>query len=129
MTLLVCPNLKTVHLNIDEFHVDIIARFTLSAKISLPTIETVVLGPYNEFLISHCPNLTSISANGWTFVHSKRSLENTHYCDHSHRLILAAAEATKLEHFSMDDCWSVVKLQGTTPPFETSLSPRLWVII
>jgi len=106
--------------------VDPIASSIFSTKISLPTIDTVFLGPYNEFLISHCPNLTTISSNGLIFLHSTRSRHyNTRqHLHHPDRLMSAAATATKLEHFSMDDWWSIAKLQGTTPPFKTSLSSQ-----
>lgn len=107
--------LENLELAIPEYHTDSFADIFEEADLLLPKIKKLVLGPYNDFMIKHCPNVETISSNGWVFSHSTRkepSSGNPNILDNASRLVEKAGEASKLTYFEMSHWWSAAQLEG-----------------
>lgn len=65
--------METLVLSLPEFHVDSFAESFSVNKVALPTVTTVIVGPFNEFVVDHCSNVEAVSSDGSHFLHSRRS--------------------------------------------------------
>lgn len=105
-------HLQKLVLVIPEYHTAAFADAFSRGEVTLPTVKTLVLGPYLEFVIASCPNVVAISGDGWRWVHSKRQREERGNRHHSLQLIKAAGRAQKLHHFQILDWWELPLIEG-----------------
>ena len=89
------PQLQKLVLVIPEHHTDIFVKAMSKFKISLPAVHTLVIGPYCDFAVHICPNVTTIAYNGWSARHAKRGEERS--LQLTRDLIVAAGSARRLE--------------------------------
>lgn len=111
------PILSSLHLSIPEYQTDIFATLFSDRNFTLPTIKTLVLASFNDFMIKHSPNVETISTDGYQFLHSRRGRhnekgENSRYREHAKRLIENASKARNLTYFEMMQFWSENELTG-----------------
>jgi hypothetical protein len=107
--------LENLELDIPEYHTDAFADVFDEANLSLPSVKKLVLGSYNDFMVKHCPNVETISSNGWVFLHSKRGVAfpaDSNHPEHASMLVGKAAEASKLTYFEMSQLWTAAQLEG-----------------
>ena len=91
---------------IPEYHTSIFSTEIANLGFRLPTVRTLVVGPLCEFAISLCPNVGTISSNGWNWLHAKAG--NRSARTHTQRLIAAASEAAAMvTRFEMMEQWTV----------------------
>jgi hypothetical protein len=100
--------LSTLHLSIPEFHTDPFAKVFNDANLCMPAVKTVVLATFNDFVIKHCPNVTTVLTNGWRFLHPERG----EYGEAATRMIDSASKAEKLSFFEMNQFWSASQVEG-----------------
>jgi hypothetical protein len=121
------PNLHTLHISVPEYHTDVFAEAFETAKLQMPNVTTLVLGCYCGFVANHTPNTTTLSSDGWAFLHTKRGAEaNWAYSDlyndgpadnilggagAAMNLIQAASKLPQLTYFEMDQWWRVSVLE------------------
>ena len=91
------PNLEKLVLRIPDRHIDVFEKKLIDAR--FPNVRTLVVGPFCEFAVRLCPNLTTLSSNGWAWSMTERRSENV---SHTERLIMAAASAEKLVNLNID---------------------------
>jgi hypothetical protein len=107
--------LENLELAIPEYHTDNFADVFDEANLSLPKVKRLVLGSFNDFMIKHCPNVETISSNGWVFLHSTRSSttsSDSSKSENAARLVNKAGEASKLTYFEMSQWWTAAQVEG-----------------
>ncbi|EON63963.1 hypothetical protein W97_03192 [Coniosporium apollinis CBS 100218] len=95
--------LEQLVISIPESHTDTFAMEFAKADLSFPCVKTLVVGPFCEWTVNLCSNVTAISTTGlqWLQASRGRSGRISSEQEHFHRLIMAAAKAPKLQHFEM----------------------------
>jgi len=67
-----------------------------------PTVQTLAVSPYNDYMLKHCPNVETLSGDqNWQFT-TKGYLTR----EHSLRLMRGAASLPKLKYFMVEECWT-----------------------
>jgi hypothetical protein len=56
-------NLTKLMLVLPEYHFSIFEKAFQESNLSLSEVKTVVVGPYNEFILSMLPNVKIVSTN------------------------------------------------------------------
>lgn len=84
------------------------------AKLAMPSVEALVVGPYYEFMVAVCPKLVEISNSGHQWMISEPMYHREEKLNRSMRLIKAAGAASKLERFDMREWWEPCLLEGTS---------------
>lgn len=99
------PQLQKLVLVVPEHHTDVFAKTFSESDIVLPAVHTLVVGPYCDFAVRLCPNVTAIANNGWNALHATRGDRPPlqHTCD----LIVAAGSAHRLESLEIMEWWRV----------------------
>ena len=96
---------------IPEHHINIFSTEIAKAGFSLPTVRTLVVGPFCDFAVSLCPNVDTISSNGWVWLHPKSADRSAR--THTRRLIAAVGEVgVTLKRFEMMERWTVDLVEG-----------------
>jgi hypothetical protein len=91
---------------IPEYHT---AQFEAEFEdLVFPHIKTLVVGSYCDFAARLCPNLQTISSNGWLFKESRRN----GYRNHTFSLIRAAASVPNVTRLEINDYWDPESLGG-----------------
>jgi hypothetical protein len=67
-----------------------------------------VIASLNDFIIKHCPNVTTVSTDGWEFLHSQRGGSGAAAA----KMIKSSARADKLTYFEMNQWWTSSQLEG-----------------
>jgi hypothetical protein len=93
--------------------------------IVLPEVETLVVGSYCDFAVSSCPNVQTISSDGWPWLHSHRY--GYGHRNHTYDLIEAAGHAQKLKRLEINAWWPPEMLDGRTSSFDPSRVNVLFV--
>ncbi len=114
--------LRTLVFRIDETQAQAFDDKFRTVGIELPTVTTLVVGAYCDFMVPICPNVEHVATYGWVWLHSNRGAASR---EHSFRLIAAAGGAKMLRHFEMNEWWSVDLLKGK---LARSSSPLLLVL-
>lgn len=107
--------LENLELAIPEYHTDNFADVFDEASLCLPNVKKLVLGSYNDFMVKHCPNVETISSNGWVFLHSSRGTSSStspYIPKNATRLVEKAGDASKLTYFEMSQWWTAAQLEG-----------------
>lgn len=81
-------------------------------NVVLPRIGILAVGPFSEFMVPLCPNVTTIGTSSIRWMYCRASNEVTARREHVHRLIEAAGGAPKLTHFGMFEWWKVKTLEA-----------------
>ena len=91
---------------IPEHHATIFSTEIAKAGFKLLTVRTLVVGPFCDFAVSLCPNVNTISSNGWNWLHTESSNRSAHA--HTRQLIAAMGEvAATVMRFEMMEWWTV----------------------
>lgn len=126
MVLQSIPRLNSLEFVLPEHQPEIIEAAFVKRKLSLPTVETVVVGPFCDFVVRFCPNASSVSSNGWVFDHSRRA---TYKREHVANLIHSAGSApfsSKITHFKLDaliDDSALQNIQESLPQLKSLALP------
>lgn len=107
------PRLEHLVFVVPEESRDLFEKEFFLAKLAMPSVKTLVVGPDCEFMVTVCPKVAEISNNGHLWMILKHSRDPNVRADHSMRLIKAAGTALKLQHFEMMDFWEPSLLEGT----------------
>jgi len=113
--------LTKVVLVIPEFHTDVFEAAFKGAEIVLPKVDALVLGPYCEFMVGMCPNVTAISTYGLKWLRSERSKRLGENTINLINIVSAASNVTRLE---IKDYWKPDLLNC-----EAACSPSLGVML
>ena len=97
--------LEKLVLVVPEHHTAIFASEIAKAEFALPAVRTLVVGPFCDFAVQLCPNVTTVSSNGWSGLHTKLG----GYSDRAHTrdLIKAAGKAPKVTRLEIMEWWQV----------------------
>lgn len=106
------PQLEKLVFVVPEYHGGLFEEAFRQAELVMPSVDVLVVGPYCEFIVAGCPNVSMISTNGWQWLHSDRTREHGRNRDHSMRLIKAAGAASELRHFEMMEWWEIFLLEA-----------------
>ena len=98
-------NLEKLVLEIPEYHSPLFEIAFKRAGLILPNVRTLKLAPFCEFAIALCPNVRTISTNGWRWVGAKRA--DASQGEHTLRLFRAAGNAPKLEYMETTERWNI----------------------
>ncbi len=55
---------------VSEYHSGLFEEAFRHAELMMPSVDILVVGPYCEFMVAICPNVTIVSNNGWQWLHS-----------------------------------------------------------
>lgn len=106
------PQLEKLEFVVPKYHSDLFNKAFHHANLAIPSVDVLIVGPYNEFMVTVCPNITTLSTNGRQWLDSDRPHElGCKY--HSMKLIEAAGAASRLRHFEMMARWEIFLLQGS----------------
>ena len=97
---------------VPEYHTSLFEEAFRHSELIMPSVDILVVGPYCEFMVAICPNVTIVSNNGYQWLPSDRARDNNRVKDHSMKLIRAAGASSKLRHFEMMESWEVGLLEG-----------------
>ena len=102
--------LEHLVLVITPSHVSVVEADLRYAGVVLPTVKTLVVGPYCHFAVHLCPNATAISGNGWGWIFGRfgQNWEK----DPMMKLIRAAGTAKMITHFGATQQWSMEPLSS-----------------
>ncbi|KAK0442557.1 hypothetical protein EV421DRAFT_1736073 [Armillaria borealis] len=104
----------TVHsstvLSIDETQAQAFDDEFCTAGTELPTVTTLMVSTYYDFMVPLCPNGEHVVTYGWVWLHSNRGVA---FREHSFGLIGAAGGAKMLQHFEMNKWWTIDLLKGS----------------
>ncbi|KAK0457781.1 uncharacterized protein EV420DRAFT_1547359 [Desarmillaria tabescens] len=92
--------LHTLVFTIDEKQAQTFEDKFIMPHIEIPTVTTLMVGAYCDFMVRLCPNVEHLATYGWIWLHSRRGL------------IAVASEAKMLKHFEMNEWWSANLLQA-----------------
>lgn len=101
------PKLSKLHLSVAMEYVEDFTNVFEEASLTLPNIKTLVIGRFNDFIIRHCPNVQTISTNGYSFQGADKFK-----LDLSSHLINEASKPVHLTYFEMNLIWRTGKLEG-----------------
>ena len=104
--------LEKLVLVVPEYHTCLFEEAFRRVELMMPSVDILVVGPYCEFMVAICPNVTIVSNNGYQWLHSDRARDNDRDRDHSMKLIRATRAASKLHHFEMMEWWEVDLLES-----------------
>ena len=99
------PQLQELVLVIPEHHTDIFIKTISVSKIILPAVHTLMAGPFCDFAVQLCPNVTTIANNGWNALHAKRGDRPS--LQHTRDLIAVAGSAPRFENLEIMAWWEV----------------------
>lgn len=106
------PQLEKLVFFVPEYHSGLFEEAFRQAELVVPSVEILVVGPYCEFMVAVCPNVTIISSNGYQWLHSDRTREDGwKSSDHSVKLVNAARAASRLRQFEMTEQWNTFLLE------------------
>ena len=94
---------------VPQFHSDVFFEEFEKARVLLPQVETLVVGPFCEFAIAMCPSVKILQSNGWQW---RGEHDDVSAQEHAHRLIKAAKGALELVHFEVDEACSISFVQS-----------------
>lgn len=97
--------LEKLVLIIPEHHTAIFASEIAKAEFTLPAARTLVFGPFCDFVIQLCPNVTTIAGNRWARLQTK--LVNPSEREHTRDLITAAGKAANVTSLEIMERWRV----------------------
>ena len=95
-----------------EFHIEIFQKVFEKEQMVFPHVVTLVAGPYCEFMVAMCPNVRTVSSNGWTWLHSERQKKKEVRREHTLNLIDAASKAEKVTRLEIMEWWTVNLMRG-----------------
>jgi hypothetical protein len=105
--------LETIDLNIPKYHAEDFANVFDEADLHLPNIKTLIVAQHNDFIVRHCPNVETITSNGYSFLNPMRIRRRTPESPVStDNLITSAGQAKSLSYFEMSQFWRVGQLEG-----------------
>ena len=99
------PKLEKLVLVIPEHHIDDFADAFARATFTLPRVHTLVVGTFCDFAVQLCPNATTISNNGWSWLHTKAGKSSGQ--EHTRALIKAAGRAPKIANLELMNWWTI----------------------
>jgi Leucine-rich repeat (LRR) protein len=105
--------LEKLELFIPEYHTFPFEAAFRQENVFLPRVDFLVVGPYSDFVVPLCPNVTTIATSSLQWLHCKRSNEGELPSEHSLRLIEVLGGASKLTHLAMFEWWNVGLLEAT----------------
>ena len=120
------PKLKQLELRVPESHIQVFESF--ARMIILPTVETLIVGPYCEFMIAKCPNMQTLANNIERGTAWLKASEAQKTCRGNHKsslpLVKAAAKAPHLRHLDLIENWNapLLRLIVETLPHLPSLA-------
>jgi len=103
--------LEKLGLFIPEYHTFPFEAAFRQENVLLTRVDFLAVGPYSEFVVPLCPNVTTIATSSHQWLFCKRSNEGEVPREHSLRLIKAAGGASKLTHLAMFEWWSSRQLE------------------
>lgn len=103
--------LEKLELFIPEYHTSQFEAAFRQVKVSLPRVDFLAVGPYSEFVVSLCPNVTTLATSSLQWLHCKRGNQGDIPREHSLRLIEAAGGTSKLTHLAMFEWWNFTLLE------------------
>lgn len=115
------PNLRRLDWGIPPESTPFLGECFTREKLTLPSINHLVLGPFSEYLVPLCPNLAELQAGdytdhwGWSKISSTDDDEDP---DPYQRLIQSTSSAvniTTLSFNSGDNGWTPQVVQGMRP--------------
>lgn len=107
------PQLEKLEFVVPEYRSDLFKEAFHHANLAIPSVEVLIVGPYSEFMVNVCPNITTLSTTGRQWLGSDRMREFGRCRDHSMKLIEAVGAASRLRHFKMMEWWDIFLLEGS----------------
>ncbi|MCJ1392784.1 hypothetical protein MMC18_005655 [Xylographa bjoerkii] len=98
--------LQKLWLAIPGLYTELFASHFEYVKLVLPDVKTLVVGPYCHFAVSFCPNVRTISVNGYAW-RKKRRFEIA-LPNRCRALLNAARDAPRLAHLVLHE-WYIVE--------------------
>ena len=98
-------NLTKLMLVIPDYHLSMFEKAFQESNLSLPEVKTVVVGPYNEFILSMLPNVKTVSTNRRWMCAKRDSASATRH-EHTKKLITAVTRAKIVEELEIMERWS-----------------------
>ena len=102
--------LEKLVLVIPEYHTDIFASEFISRNMSLPGVNTLAVGPFCDFALQTCPNVQTVSGNGYQWMNSKRA--DIFNRENTLALINAAGNAANVMNLEIMERWDVPLVQA-----------------
>ena len=99
------PKLEKLVLVIPEHHTNDFADAFARAKITLSGVHTLVVGTFCDFAVPLCHNVTTISNNGWSWLHTEAGKSSGQ--EHTRALIKAAGRAPKISNLQLMNWWTI----------------------
>ena len=99
-------------LAIPGLYTEVFASRFYAAKLELPNVKTLIVGPYCHFAVSYCPNVRTISVNGYAW-RKKRRFEIA-LPNRCRALLDAARKAPKLTHLILHEWYITETLEGSS---------------
>jgi hypothetical protein len=100
--------LEKLVLIIPEYHTEKFEREF--GNLIFPHIKTLVVSPYCDFAARSCPNLQTMSSNGWPFKESRKY--DSFYRNHTTNFIRTAGNVPNLTRLEIDEYWDSERLDG-----------------
>lgn len=116
-------NLNKFYMVIPEFHTQVFEDAFKSTELVFPQVQTLVVGPYSDFMVASCPNVVAVGTNGYSWARSHRQYEEqqmfresgytTQYeqkqvpNEHTIRLINALAVNPGVKRLEIHEWWNV----------------------
>jgi hypothetical protein len=85
-----------------------------------PTVKKLIVGPYNDYAVKHCPNVEFLSVSDQVWLHSKKGRPDR---QHSFNLIEKAGTLSHVQIFFMMEWWTEDLLIGM---FISSISSKIY---
>jgi len=117
------PRLDKITVIINEDRAHLFERSFLKHVVLFPTVRRVVVSPYNDYLVSHCPNAEIVSVNDWVWLHSQKAATTR---EHSFNLMKRVATLKGLKCFVMKEWWTEELLEAlheAIPNIKTLIIP------
>ncbi|KAK7458797.1 hypothetical protein VKT23_009803 [Stygiomarasmius scandens] len=115
--------LDRLTLIINENRAPLFGNAFAQANFSLPSVKRLLVGPYNEYAINHCPNVECISVNGFVWLHSRKGGQER---EHSLNLMQCASTLSNLKCFMMREYWNeklLIALHEAIPTIKILVLP------
>ena len=107
-SLLALPKVAKLVLDMPVYHTTFFQKAFKDRAVVLPDVETLVQGPYMEWIVAMCPNVEIIAPSGSEWPHTNVDGNFKHRL--SFDLIEAAGRADKLRHFELYEYWDLTHL-------------------
>jgi len=106
--------LERLKLFIPEYHTSHFEAPFRQEIVFLPRVDYLAVGPYSDFVVPLCPNVTTVATSSYQWLHFNWGREEKLGIpkEYSLRLIKAAGGASKLTHLAMYQRWNVGHLEA-----------------